>query len=122
MKKLLWTLLISAPLWAQVIDPPSISWQNATENTDGTPLTDLDGTVLTCLDASGNPQFTFDVQDPTITAIDVLAELQTIVGIQYHCTAHHYDTSGNVSDPSGEISWEVSDQVRPKPPTGLVAQ
>ena len=120
MNRLWLTLLISAPLWAQVTDPGTISWNNPTENADGSPLIDLAGVRLTCLDSTGQPQFTFETTDPATEMIDVMQALTAAAtGIEYRCTVQAFDNVRNFSIESNEVVWSLSDQMPPKPPTGL---
>lgn len=119
MKKFIWIFLISAPLWAAVLfDPSMIFWTHDTQNTDGSPLTDLAGMILSCSFIEGDqssPVFIFDVADPSINAIDILASLPVVNGQRYFCTAQSYNDfyaqfrTVGISDPSNELEWELTD-------------
>ena len=78
-----------------------LSWQAPTTNEDGSTLTDLGGYTVYWYDTAGgfsNPMGNLDVGNVTTTTITVPSQ-----GIVYMVVTA-YDTSGNVSGPSNEVS------------------
>ena len=91
----------------------TLTWQSPTTNSDGTPLTDLAGYKIYVSKTSG----AYD----KLTAIDVGNVLtKTLTNFcegTYYFVATAYDTSGNESVYSNEVSKIIN--IAPAAPTGL---
>jgi len=112
-------------------DKATLTWTAPTQNTDGSPLTDLAGFKLMRGLSPGGPydQATIDIPDPTATTYTD----QPLLGGQYCYVSLAYNVLGVESDQSNEACKEVSSGtdtqsvgivVNPKPnvPTGLTIQ
>ncbi|NIA18329.1 MAG: hypothetical protein GWO79_00385, partial [Actinobacteria bacterium] len=77
----------------------TLTWDPPTTNVDGTPLTDLEGYRVYYGTASGN-------YDTNIDATNVVSyEVEGLIpGNTYYFAVTAYDTSGNESDYSNEVS------------------
>ena len=105
-------LLFSPVIFAESV---TLSWTAPTQNTDGTPLTDLDGYKIYYGLTSGGPfPSEVDVTDETVTTY-VLDGLSTGT---YFFVATAYNTAGIESDYSGEATKTL--QSIPTAPTNLV--
>jgi hypothetical protein len=80
-----------------------LSWMAPTKNADGTALTDLTGYTLYYGQASQNYAMTVDVGDQTTYTLAGLEEGRT-----YYFAVTAYDTSGNESALSAEVSATTS--------------
>jgi len=91
----------------------TLTWQSPTTNSDGTPLTDLAGYKI----YYGNISGTYD----KTKAVDVGNVLtKTLINFcegTYYFVATAYDTSGNESVYSNEVSKTIN--IAPAAPTGL---
>ena len=96
------------------------SWDYPTTNTDGTALTDLGGFKVYYGTASGSYAANVDVIFATcVTASPCSSSTFTVTNLSeatYYFTATAYDTSGNESDFSNEVSKTIS-----TPPTSIPA-
>lgn len=81
----------------------SLAWDAPTQNTDGSPLTDLAGYRVFYGTSSGNYSKSVYVGD-TITC--VISNLSS--GTTYYFVVTAYDTSGNESDYSNEVAKTTS--------------
>lgn len=97
---LLFILLNAATALAVTV---SIAWTAPTTNTDGSTLTDLDGYKIHYGTASGIYTQTIDVGNVTTYEVMGLNE-----GSTYYFATTAYDTSGNESTYSNEVSKTVS--------------
>jgi hypothetical protein len=88
-----------------------ILWDAPTTNVDGTPLTDLMGYKVYCGNATGNYTIIKDVSDVTQY---LLTNLFT-TGVTYYCVITAYDSFGNESDYSNEVSFNYK-LTKPKTP------
>lgn len=103
-------LAMVIPVSAGEVD---LSWTAPTTNEDGTPLTDLAGYSVYYYDTAGgwaNPIGNVDVGNVTASTMTVPSQ-----GIVYFVVTA-YDTSGNVSAPSNEVS---ADFLASNAPTSL---
>jgi len=85
-------------------------WDPPTTNADGTPLTDLAGYKLYYGTTSGNYSNSIDVGNVTTFQINNLTD-----GLTYYFAATAYDTSGNESSFSNEVSKTISSPPPPPP-------
>lgn len=92
----------------------TLSWTAPTENTDGTPLTDLAGYKIYRSSTEGGP-YTMHADVPDPEALDYVLDLPA--GL-YYFVATAYNEAGTESEYSGETFRELVDT--PDPPTGLV--
>lgn len=95
----------------------TLSWDAPTTNTDGTPLTDLAGYKVYCGQAAG-------VYDSPLDAGNVLSYRVSdslAVDGTYFCAATAYDTSGNESTYSNEVTFPL-DRLAPGAPINLRVQ
>lgn len=89
----------------------TLTWQSPTTNSDGTPLTDLAGYKIYVSKASG-------VYADAINAGNVLTKtLTNFCEGTYYFVATAYDTSGNESAYSNEVSKTIT--IAPAAPTTL---
>ncbi len=77
----------------------TLTWNAPATNTDGTPLTDLSGYKIYYGTASGNYSQTIDVGGITSSTVSNLTD-----GTTYYFAVTAYDTSGNESAYSNEVS------------------
>ncbi|MGQ9570185.1 MAG: InlB B-repeat-containing protein [Thermodesulfovibrionales bacterium] len=77
----------------------TLSWEGPSANTDGSPITDLAGYKIYYGTSSGNYSEHIDVGNVKNYTIDNLVE-----GLTYYFAVTAYDTSGNESDFSNEVS------------------
>lgn len=97
--------------------PPTVyqrtfSWTLPTTNADGTPLTDLAGTVIRIGPTSGtHPQ-----SSPLIAAPGTSYTWAGLAAGTYYAVAVAQDLSGNTSVPSNEVSFVVGAEPPPPPP------
>ncbi len=82
----------------------TLTWDAPDTNANGTVLTDLAGYKVYYGTASGNYTEVKDVGNVTTVSIDELPGIQS--GIWYFAVTA-YDTSGNESDYSNEVSTEI---------------
>ena len=96
----------------------TLSWTAPTENTDGTPLTDLAGYKIYYGPDPGNYDFIFDIPDPlAITTI-----VEGLAPGTYRFVGTAYNTAGIESVYSNEITKQVViDGTIPLPPSNLTA-
>ena len=92
------TLSISSPYGAYGAQA-TLTWNAPATNTDGTPLTDLSGYKIYYGTASGNYSQTIDVGGITSSTVSNLTD-----GTTYYFAMTAYDTSGNESAYSNEVS------------------
>ena len=88
----------------------TLSWDEPITNSDGTPLTDLAGYKLYYGTTSGSYSDNIDVGSVTTYQITNLTD-----GLTYYFAVIAYDTSGNESDYSNEVS-KTMDTEPPPPP------
>jgi hypothetical protein len=79
----------------------TLSWEAPTTNADGTPLTDLGGYKVYYGTSSGNYTVSLDVGNVTTYKIDNLTPGT------YYFAVTAYDTSGNESGYSNEVSKTI---------------
>ncbi|MEW6417438.1 MAG: fibronectin type III domain-containing protein [Nitrospirota bacterium] len=79
----------------------TLTWDAPTTNADGTPLTDLGGYKIYYGTSSGNYSVVIDVGNVTTYKIEGLSP-----GIYYFAVTA-YDTSGNESEYSNEVSKKI---------------
>lgn len=79
----------------------TISWTPPAVNVDNSPLTDLAGFRVYYGTSSGNYTSSIQVNDPAATSA-VVSNLTP--GVTYHFAVSAYDTSGNESSKSTDIS------------------
>ncbi len=94
--------LYAAPLFA---GNATLSWNPPTTNADGTPLTDLAGFIIYDGTATGVYSYSTNVGNVTTYQVGNLTE-----GFTYYFAITAYDTSGNES----EYSYEVSKTIAPR--------
>ncbi len=85
----------------------TLTWDPPTTNADGTPLTDLAGYKVYYGTSSGNYTTSIDVNNVTT---------YTVTGLQpgtYYFAVTAYDTSGNESDYSEEVSTTINGNLSP---------
>lgn len=109
---------------ADVTRATTIQWDLPTENADGTPLTDLEGTwIVLALPAAdlpaGDPALHREfVPAPGTQLPDPSAYVQAIADGSYHIWGACQDTSGNVSEWAGPLPVRVvSGEFRPEDQT-----
>ena len=107
-------LLMICLLWGcSPVNAATIGWTPPTQNTDGTPLTDLDHYNLYIGTATGAYDFTVTIPGTAITyVIDHFATATT-----YYVALTAVNVSGRESIPSNEISFVLS---VPEEPLNLV--
>ncbi|MBE0427920.1 MAG: DUF1566 domain-containing protein [Nitrospirae bacterium] len=86
----------------------ALLWEPPTKNEDGTQLTDLAGYKIYYGTSSGNYSRSIDVGDVTTYTVDNLTD-----GLTYYFTSTAYDTSGNESKYSNEVSKAMSSSMTP---------
>jgi hypothetical protein len=79
----------------------TLSWTATTTNIDGSPLEDLEGYIVYYGTESKNYKVSYDVKNVTTYKIDDLIDWKT-----YYFAVTAYDTSGNESPYSEEISFK----------------
>ncbi|MDO8335764.1 MAG: MopE-related protein, partial [Candidatus Saccharibacteria bacterium] len=79
-----------------------LSWDPPTTNADGTTLTDLSGYIVHYGTESGNYISSIDVGNVNTYTISTLT-----AGVRYYFSATAYDTSGNESSYSNEVSANI---------------
>ncbi len=109
MKRILFCILLVSLLFVShaFAYDVTLSWDPPTTNADGTPLTDLAGYKVYYGNASGNYTSNLDVGNVTT---------YTVTGLQpgtYYFAVTAYDTSGNESDFSNEVSTTISGNQAP---------
>jgi hypothetical protein len=95
-----WLLITVSPLWAATA---RISWQPPTTNEDGSPLTDLAGYRVYIGTVSGVYGQPFDVGLATS-----MSQSDYVAGQTYFWVVTAYDTSGNESVYSVEVSKTIA--------------
>jgi Fibronectin type III domain/Divergent InlB B-repeat domain len=95
------TLITVIFLSASFVFPYSVtlSWNAPTKNADGTPLTDLAGYKVYYRNSSGGFSQSINVGNVTTRTVSNLTD-----GIDYYFAVTAYDTSGNESGYSNEVS------------------
>lgn len=93
----------------------TLSWNPPTTNVDGTVLTDLAGYKIRYGTASGNYSQTIDVGNVTTYTVPSLVD-----GSTYYFAVTAYDTSGNESGYSNEVSKTLSSGADTTPPAGTI--
>ena len=88
--------LYTSPIFAY---PVTISWEAPTKNADGTPLTDLQGFRIYYGTSSRNYSHSIDVGNVTIYTANNATD-----GVIYYVAVTAYDSLGNESDYSNEVS------------------
>lgn len=83
-------------------------WEAPTTDTLGNPLTDLAFYRLACGTESGAYTVTYDTLNAENVSAKICEVLEDQKGDKY-CTVYAVDTSGNVSDPSNEVTLSGSD-------------
>lgn len=134
---LLALLLLCVPSGAQAETySTTLSWEAPTENTDGTPLTDLDGYRIYhgCTASGQYERPVIDIPDPTVLShtVDGLEGTCYFVATAYNVDGVESDFSGEavsvqpVTEPPGipviEIQWRAQGEAMPLVNTGLVAR
>lgn len=97
---------------ARAANPTTISWTAPTTNSDGTPLTDLAGYKVYCGVKTGVYTTPKNVGNVLSYALSNMGLAQ---GTNY-CAVTAYDTSGNESVKSNEVSFML-DNVAPSAPS-----
>lgn len=93
----------------------TLSWTAPTQNTDGTPATDLAGFKFYYGNTSGGPYPNeVDLQDPAATTYVI----DNLVAGDYFFVATAYNTAGVESDRTNEVTKTIA-QAPPNPPAGL---
>jgi len=93
----------------------TLSWDPPTTNEDGSPLTDLAGYKIYYGTTSGNYTNSIDVGNVTTYTVVNLTE-----GVTYFFVVSAYDTLGNESDYSNEVSKKIeSEDTTPPQITGV---
>lgn len=119
MKKMMLILALvvlgCGPQAVQAANKTKLSWTAPTTNMDGTPLTDLGGYKVYC----GPSSRVYTVSKDVGNVLEYL-----ILGVvskdgTYFCAATAYDTTGNESAYSNEVSFTL-DYTAPNPPGGIV--
>jgi hypothetical protein len=82
----------------------SLSWDPPTTNTDGSPLTDLNGYIVYYGTESGNYSQSIDVGNVTTYTV-----INLTPGTTYYFAVTAYDTSGNESAYSNEVNKVIQD-------------
>lgn len=95
-----WTGTTAPPPPVSSVRDATIRWAVPTTNADGTPLVDLAGFRVRYGVTPGAPTDSVDVPFPTATS----ATLVTIPQARTYFTVRAYDTGGNESAPSIEVS------------------
>ncbi|OFZ11489.1 MAG: hypothetical protein A2Z20_12475 [Bdellovibrionales bacterium RBG_16_40_8] len=80
-------------------DTVTLTWDNPTTNTDGSPLTDLSGIKIYYGTSSGNYTTVIDHTDPSTTT----ETFAIPKGVMYYFAATAYNAFGNESDFSHEV-------------------
>lgn len=94
----------------------TLSWTPPTQNTDGTPLTDLAGYKIYQGTTSGTYPVVYDVPNPGVVSYIV----EGLADGTYYFAATAYNTSGIESDYSNEVAKVVETPSTPNPPLNLV--
>jgi hypothetical protein len=112
MKKwLICFLLLALPVQAADV---TLNWTAPTENTDGTPLIDLEGyNIYYGLTQGGPYPTTVNVPNPTVESYDITG----LSAGTYYFVATAYNTEGTESEYSNETSRTLTST--PNPPFGL---
>lgn len=120
MKKLLiafFVILLPAVGYAAIPKDATLSWIAPTTNTDGSIVTDLAGFKVYCGKSTGYYTITQDVGNVLEYKVSDTLPADGI----YFCVATAYDSSGNESAYSNEVSFPL-DRFAPAPPTGVRAR
>lgn len=109
-------MLLVLPMTAEAALPKdaTMSWTAPATNTDGSPLEDLAGYRVHCGKTTGSYTITQDVGN--VLEYKVSDTLPTD-GV-YFCVATAYDTSGNESAYSNEVTFPLN-RLAPAPPAGV---
>jgi hypothetical protein len=104
---------VAMPAFAITVAPPggassapgaiTLSWDAPTENSNGTPLTDLTGYVVHYGSASKTYSDTIEVSNPGLTTYVV----QNLPSGQYYFAVSAYNSSGTQSALSAEVATQV---------------
>jgi hypothetical protein len=106
MKRIL-AMLLLASVAAQA-GQVRLGWENATTNTDGTPLTNLGGYVIVRGEISRVYSWTSNVGKVVAATFTGLVEGQT-----YYWSGRAYNTDGEYSDLAQEFVWTCPDLTPP---------
>ena len=90
----------------------TFTWDMPTTNTDGSPLTDLDGARIYCRTETGVYSLFADPGNVTTYTTTTFP-----IGMPQYCAMTAYNTSGNESDKSVEVNFTY--RLRPGAPTNL---
>lgn len=88
--------LYTSPAFTYLV---TLSWETPTKNADGTPLTDLQGFRVYYGASSHNYSHNIDVGNVTSYTANSL-----VSGVTYYFAVTAYDSSGNQSNYSNEVS------------------
>ncbi len=96
----------------QAANKTKLSWSPPTTNVDGTPLTDLGGYKIYC----GIAARTYNVIKDVGNVVEYLILNMVSKDGTYFCAVTAYDTTGNESAYSNEVSFTI-DYTAPNPPS-----
>jgi hypothetical protein len=99
---ILFTMIFSLNLPAAFSGTATLSWDAPTTNADGTPLTDLAGYMVYYGNSPGNYFQNMNVDNVTTYTVNNLTD-----GLTYYFAVTAYDTLGNESRYSNEISKTI---------------
>ena len=99
---ILFTMIFSLNSPAAFSGTATLSWDDPTTNADGTPLTDLAGYKVYYGNFSGNYSQNMNVDNVTTYTVNNLTD-----GLTYYFAVTAYDTSGNESGYSNELSKTI---------------
>ena len=121
MKKLVLLLLIPFAVLAQPPMNVGLSWNNATEYTDGTPLPveDITKNTLYCGVASNDYQLQRDYPPlpEMLPRETIFVDLNLTYEVEYFCVMTHTASNGKESANSNEVNFIVLDSRVPAAPT-----
>lgn len=118
MKKIFLTVILVLSIVSLCFGAVTINWIPPTENEDGTKLNDLAGYRIYYGEDSGNYKKVIRIKNKEQTNYILLGHLKPDKTYYFVITA--FDTSGNESDPSKEVSYHTPKKGKnPKSPTLL---